>query len=306
MGAFRVAMPESARPNLSEKLLVIGLFVINVLWGSSFIVNVIALRSIGPIEIASLRFFIAAPLLLVITYLWKGKEILRVDKNDLGVLGVMALTGVTFQYILQVSAQNYTTATNASLLINTSVFFIMFLSAIFLGEKLNGWKMVGAIVGFAGVAILVSHGSLSFDLRGHALGDIMIIACALLWAVYSIYGKKIASKYHPLTVLNYVFVMGTVGFIPFYLLTPHLPITSIPMDAMASIMFLALFCSIIAYLVYNVALEKMDASRVAVYIYFVPLSTIALAWLILGETLKPATIGGGLMVLLGMYMAEKR
>jgi len=215
----------------------------------------------------------------------------------------MALTGVTLQYVIQVTAQKYTTANNASLLINTSVFFIIFLSALFLNEKLSRWRIVGSVIGFLGVAVLVSKGSLSFDLS-HSTGDIMILVCAVLWSVYSIYGKKIAPKYHPLTVLNYMFIIGTICLIPFYFLTPHAPITSIPMDAIGAIVFLAIFCSIIAYLVYNVALERMDASKVGLYIYFVPLSTIVLSWLILGETMGMATIGGGLMVLLGMYLAE--
>jgi drug/metabolite transporter (DMT)-like permease len=85
-----------------------------------------------------------------------------------------------------------------------------------------------------------------------------------------------------------------------------MPIQSVPLPAMAAILFLAIFCSIVAYLVYNIALEKMDASRVAVYIYFVPLSTIILAALILNETLTMASAAGGLMVLLGMYLAEKK
>ena len=57
----------------------VALFAINVFWGASFVANVIALKSIGPIEIASIRFFIAAPLLFIITYLWKGKEIFKFD-----------------------------------------------------------------------------------------------------------------------------------------------------------------------------------------------------------------------------------
>ena len=280
-----------------------GLFAINVFWGGSFVANAIALKSVGPIEIASLRFFIAAPLLAIVTYLWKGKDIFKFDIKDAGTLIIMALTGVTLQYVIQVTAQSYTTATNASLLINTSVFFIIFLSAIFLGEKLTRWRIVGSVIGFLGVAVLVSKGSLTFDMS-HTLGDVMIIVCAFLWSIYTFYGKKIASKYHPLTVLNYMFIVGTVCLIPFYLLTPHAAITAIPLDAVGAIVFLAIFCSIIAYLVYNIALEKMDTSKVALYIYFVPLSTIVLAWLLLGETMTPATIGGGLMVLLGMYLAE--
>ncbi|AFD00834.1 putative permease [Methanocella conradii HZ254] len=284
--------------------LMLALFAINVFWGGSFVANAIALRSIGPIEIASLRFFLAAPLLLVIAYLWKGKSILIIDKKDLGTLFIMALTGVTIQYIIQVSAQDYTTATNASLLINTSVFFIIFLSAAFLKERLTAWRIIGPLIGFAGVALLVSKGTLSFDVGGGTTGDLLILASAFLWAVYSIYSKRLASRYHTLTILNYVFIIGAIGLIPFYLLTPHAPLTNLPLDAAASILFLALFCSIIAYLVYNMALEKMDASSVALYIYFVPLSTIVLAWLILGESMTIASIGGGLMVLLGMYLAE--
>jgi len=289
-----------------ELPLLLALFAINVFWGGSFVANAIALKSIGPVEIASLRFFIAAPLLAAVTYLWKGKEIFRFDRKDLGTFVIMALTGVTFQYVLQVSAQDYTTATNASLLINTSVFFIIFLSAMFLKEKLTGWRIAGSMVGFVGVALLVSKGSLAFDPGGHTLGDVMIIACAFLWAIYSIFGKKIASKYHPLTVLNYVFAFGAIGLVPFYFFTPHVAVTAIPADAAVSVVFLALLCSIVAYLVYNVALERMSASTVALYIYFVPLSTIVLAWLILGETMTMATVGGGLMVLLGMYLAEIR
>jgi drug/metabolite transporter (DMT)-like permease len=297
-------MPGEVKRENGNWPLLVGLFFINVFWGGSFVANAIALKSIGPIEIASLRFFIAAPLLAIVTYLWKGKEIFKFDIKDLGTFIIMALTGVTLQYVIQVTAQNYTTATNASLLINTSVFFIFFLSAIFLKEKLTRWRIIGSVVGFLGVALLVSKGTLSFDLSGNALGDILIIVCAFLWAVYSIYGKRIASKYDPLTVLNYLFIIGTFCLLPFYFLTPHVPVTAIPMDAIAAIVFLALFCSIIAYLVYNVALERMDASRVALYIYFVPLSTIVLAWLILGETMSMASLGGGLMVLLGMYLAE--
>jgi drug/metabolite transporter (DMT)-like permease len=286
-------------------LLAFSLLMINVFWGGSFIANVIALRSIGPIEIASLRFFIAAPVLAICTYLWKGKELFHIDRKDWGTIIIMALTGVTLQYIVQVSAQDYTTATNASLLINTSVFFIFIFSAIFLAEKMTMWRIVGAILGFAGVGLLVTDGSLSFDLGGHSLGDMMIILSALMWAIYSIYGKDISKKYHPLTILNYVFILGTIGFIPFYFLTPHLPLTSIPLPAIAAVVFLAVFCSIIAYLVYNIALEKMDASKVAVYVYFVPLSTIILAAIVLGEAITPSSLSGGIMVLAGMYIAQK-
>mgnify|MGYP005831974099 CR=1 FL=1 len=291
--------------NNNTMILMVGLLAINVFWGASFVANEIALRTIGPIEIATIRFLIAAPLLAVLTYLWKGPEIFKINRKDIKTLIILAITGVTVQYVLQVTAQDYTTATNASLLINTSVFFIMFLSSAFLGEKMSMLRITGATIGFAGVALLVSKGSLAFDIGGHVLGDGMIIICAFLWAIYSIYSKKISGRYHPLTILNYVFILGTIGFIPFYLMIPHGNVTDIPADALISILFLALFCSIIAYIIYNMALEKMQASTVAVYIYFVPLSTIVFAAILLNETLTTASGIGAALVLLGMYLAQK-
>jgi len=284
----------------------LGLFIINVFWGGSFIANAIALKSMGPIEIVALRFFIAAPLLVLVTLAWKGWSIFRIELRDLGVLVIMALTGVTLQYVIQVTAQSYTTAINASLLINTSVFFIMFLSALFLAEKLSINKILGAAIGFGGVVLLVSGGNVSLGTGPHVLGDLMILVCALLWSVYSIFGKKIASKYHPLTVLNYLFIIGTIGIIPFYVLTPHQNLLEVPLPTIGAIIFLAIFCSIIAYLIYNIALEKMDASRVALFIYLVPLSTIVLAWLILGESMTLPAIIGGIAVCVGMYIAEQK
>jgi drug/metabolite transporter (DMT)-like permease len=293
-----------AEKGRNDSLLIIGLLAINVFWGGSFIANAIALKSIGPIEIASLRFFITAPLLFVITLLWKGPGIFKIERKDLLPLIGMAITGVTLQYVIQVTAQSYTSAINASLLINTSTFFILFLGALFLAEKLTPARVMGAFIGFGGVALLVSGGSLNFSLG--QIGDVMILVCALLWALYTIIGKKLSGKYHPLTVLNYVFILGTIGFLPFYILTPHADVASIPLAVVGAILFLAVFCSIIAYLVYNIALDRMDASQVAIFIYFVPLSTIIMAWLVLGESLTIASGIGGLLVLAGMYIAERK
>ena len=128
-------MPDEKGRN--DLLLIIGLLAINVFWGGSFIANAIALKSIGPIEIASLRFFITAPLLFAITLFWKGHGIFKIDRKDIWPLVGMAITGVTLQYVIQVTAQSYTSAINASLLINTSTFFILFLGALFLAEKLT-------------------------------------------------------------------------------------------------------------------------------------------------------------------------
>jgi drug/metabolite transporter (DMT)-like permease len=120
----------------------------------------------------------------------------------------MGLTGVAFQQILQVWAQSYTTATNSSLLGNTAVFFSLFLSVLYLNERIRIGKVAGSVIGFAGVALLLMNMNGFLDLGGHALGDGMILAVAFLGSIYMVVGKGVCCRYHPATVVTYVFSLG--------------------------------------------------------------------------------------------------
>lgn len=284
--------------------LLAGLVVINAFWGASGVVIKEAYLQLGTIEILALRFALATPLLVAATLLWKGRKAFAVDLKDIPYFAGLATIGVTISFFLQVLSLDYTTATNFTLIFNLSTFFIIFLSAWLMGEKLTHNKLIGALVAFAGLALIVTNGN--FGISPNFVGDGIALLGTLAWAVYTVLGKRANEKYSALTVLNYVFIFGTLELIPFYLLTPHTSPAAFTGLTWLSIGFLSICCSLIAFLVYNYGLEKLPASTIAVFIYVMPLSGVLLAAIVLGEALTTYSLAGAALIIAGMILAERR
>lgn len=283
----------------------IGLITINVFWGASSIAAKEALAQLSAVEIVTIRFAIACVAVFAIALLF-APGALRIALRDVPLLAFLSVAGVSLQFVLQVTSLVYTTATDFSLLFNLSTFFIMVLGAMMLGEKLTERKLFGSGIAFAGVFLIVSGGSLDLS-ASHMAGDLLGLASAALFGVYSIAAKKASERLGPITILAYTFLFGMIGLLPFYVLgTPMTPLTALSPVSWASILFLALCCSVIAFLVYTRGLARLRASDVGMTIYVTPLAGVTLAVLILGETLTTVTVTGAALILMGMYVARAR
>jgi drug/metabolite transporter (DMT)-like permease len=284
--------------------LVAGLVIINAFWGASGVAIKEAYGQLSTIEIVTLRFAIAAPLLLTATLIWKGRSALRIDLKDVPYLALLATIGITLSFFMQVWSLDYTTATNFTLIFNLSTFMIIFLCIAMFGEKLTRNKLIGAAVAFLGLALITTNGN--FGVSPHLLGDGIALIGTIFWAIYTVLGKKMNEKYSALTVLNYVFLFASLELIPFYLASPHMSPLAFDSTTWISLGFLTICCSLIAFLVYNYSLEKLSASTVALFIYVMPLSGVLLAAIVLGESLTIFTLIGALMIIFGMYEAERK
>ncbi len=273
-----------------------------VMWGGSFIASRVGLEGLYPVELATLRFAIAAPLLLIITLLLEGRKALRIDKKDLWVLIVMALTGVTLQYIVQFVAMTYTTVTNTALLINMGTFFVIIPSALLLKEKLTIDNWIGVAIAFLGAVLVATRGNLSFT--PNLFGDGLVLICAAMWAIYILVGNRLAGKYSVLAQLNYIFLIGFVCLIPVYLVTPHHPLGEISMLTWECLLYLALICSVVAYFIFNDSIIKLGPSKTAIYQYLEPFFAIVMAILILSEPLTVLVATGAALILTGIAMAD--
>ncbi len=272
------------------------------LWGGSFIASRVGLEGLYPVELATLRFAIAAPLLLLITLALEGRKAFRIAWKDLPVLVMMALTGVTLQYIVQFVAMTYTSVTNTALLINMGTFFVIIPSALFLREKLTVDNWLGVAIAFLGAALVATKGSFAFT--PNLIGDGLVLICAVMWAVYILIGNKLAGKYSVLSQLNYIFIIGFVGLIPVYFLTPHHPFGGFSPLTWASLFYLAIVCSVIAYFFFNDAIIKLGPSKAAIYQYLEPFFAIILAIALLGEPLTTAIALGAVFIVTGIAMAD--
>ena len=286
----------------SERKYVLVLLGTAVVWAASFIFVKISLGEVGPFNLALHRFLIAAPVLYMI--LKMSGRIIPVSKQDLPGLVFLALTGVTLLYAVQFLALVYTTATNSSILINTSAIFVSVLSFT-VGEKLTGRKFVALILAFAGVVLTASKGNLEFLHAETLKGDLLMIFDGFLWALYTLGGKRLLERYNPETLTVYAFAIGAVLLIPFaYAEGIASPVTFSTMTWI-SIAFLALFCSVFGYVVWYSALSVMEATKVAVFVYLIPLFTAVMAYFALGEDIGPFTVLGGILIVLGVYLVER-
>jgi drug/metabolite transporter (DMT)-like permease len=278
------------------------LVFVMALWGGSFVASRIGLDGLYPVELATLRFAIAAPLLLMVTLLLEGRKAFHIAWKDLPVLIVMALTGVTLQYIVQFVAMTYTSVTNTALLINMGTFFVIIPSAIFLKEKLTIDNILGIAIAFIGAALVATKGNLVFS--ANLIGDGLVIICAVMWAIYILVGNRLAGKYSVLAQLNYIFIIGFIGLLPAYFLTPHHAFSGFSSTTWYSLLYLAVVCSVIAYFFFNDAIIKLGPSKTAIYQYMEPFFAIVLAIVLLGEPLTAAIAAGAVLIVAGIAMAD--
>jgi drug/metabolite transporter (DMT)-like permease len=281
----------------------VWLIAIMLIWASSFIFIKWGLAELGPFNLAFWRFLIATPLLLFYVYFRKKSELLKFRKKDIIPLMVLGLTGVSFLYAVQFLALKYTTAINASILINSSVLFIAIFSILFLKENLSGRRISGILLGIAGISLVLSNGRISFLTGSTFFGDMLMIFDGFLWAVYTIAGKSLISRYDTEAVTAWAFVGGMLTLLPFLFVEG----VQVPVQALSwvSIIFLSVFCSFIAYVVWYKALENEDASRVSVYIYLIPFFTAIFAFFLLQESITAVRVTGGILTIFGIYLAER-
>jgi drug/metabolite transporter (DMT)-like permease len=280
----------------------LALLLVALVWAGSFIFIKFGLEELDPFNLAFWRFFIAAPLLFAIVAGKYRKRLFSFRPHEWFLLVFLGLTGVSLLYVIQFAALELTTAINASILINSSVLFIAILSFSILGERMSKKRIAGIVMAFIGILVVISNGKLKFFNSSTFIGDVLMVFDGLVWAGYTIAGKKILESHQPDLVTAWAFVFGTLTMIPFLVVRrfyiPAMTLTWI------SLLYLAILCSIFAYLVWYWALEKEDASRVAVYIYLIPLFTAVMAYFVLNEPIGMLKIIGGFLTIVGIYLAE--
>ncbi len=283
----------------------IELLALVLIWSGSWIAIKWGLTEIPPYSLAFFRFLIACPVIVAITYHLEGKKSLRINKNEIITFSILGLLGVTLVQAIQVYALKFTSAINSSILINFNVPFIAIFAMIFLGEALNKKTAFGILVSFIGAVIIVVNGSLS-GFQKINIGDILIVLTGVFWAAYSVAGKKTMEQRTPLSMTSFSFLFGTIFLFPMALFESRFSfISDVTILGLGSVLYLSLLCSVYAYICWNRSMKCEKASNVAMFLYFVPVVTAIMAWFLLGEVITLFTVLGGILVIFGVYLAER-
>ncbi len=277
-----------------------------VLWSGNFIIARGVHQQIGPVSLAFYRWLTAT--LIIAPFAWKKtRQEWMVIRANRSYLFWVAVSGITLFNTLVYIAGHYTTAINMALIGTTSSpVFAIILAAIFLKEKISLTRIGGMVICFAGILLLLSKGSLH-TLAGFrfSTGDLWILLGAFAFAIYSILVKKKPAGISSLVFLLVVFGVGTVMLFPFFLAESFWGAqTTWSYSLLAMIFYLGAGTSVISFLCWNIAIQKMGASRTVLFGNLIPVfSTLEAIWL-LNETISGIQIISGLLVIGGLLLAN--
>jgi len=282
--------------------------IIVCIWAASFVFIKLALEDIPPMTLALTRFAIATPILIAITSRQQAsRSAMKLAlRNDFWSFSILGLIGVTFLYVFQFYSLRFISATEGSIIINLHAIFAMLLSAAFLNEPLTKQKMLGVFVAFSGVVVITIENTTGAIVSLiEPVGVVLMIAAALCWASYSVYGKKVLQKYSNQVTTSCAFLLGTLYLIPFAASEESLNsiVSSSPITWL-SIIFLAIPSSVVAYILWNRLIHELDVTKVLVSLYVIPIPTAILSFIILGETITHSVILGAALIIVGVYLTE--
>lgn len=272
-------------------------------WAGAFIAGKIGVKEIPPFSLAFFRFLFATAIIFVIMVKYERKD-WRLKKRDWFPVILLGFIGMFGYHALFFTALKYTTAVNSSMIGATNPLITSILASVFLKEKL-GWKRLGAIaLAFMGVALTISNGELAvYRNLTFNHGDLLMIAAVVCWAVYAIISKRVMERYSPLILTSYSFFVCLLLLIPFVILEK--PVEYLPYvtwKGWASVLYMAIFPSVIGYLVQQMAIKQIGASRMAAFINLVPVFSIVLAGLILHETITLFKLFSAAIIIFGVYL----
>ncbi len=294
-------------------------FAVVAVWGSTFVVTKLLLQEgLSPAQIFTLRFIIAYVLLLAYSL---GRSVFHAQRSSLFasswrdelLMVLLGITGGSVYFLAENAAMLYTTATNTSLIVCSCPLFTLLLMAVFWRktERFTRVQVMGSLLACLGMVIVVMNGH--FVLHLSPLGDLLAFAACLCWAFYSLLTKKAVERYAPLFITRKVFFYGLLTMIPYYILMPSeagifiSPSTlHLPPSTIFNLLFLGVVASLLCYVLWNWVISKLGAVVATNWVYCNPLVTILFAWWLLNEPVTPWLILGTLLILFGMYFADRK
>lgn len=281
----------------------ISLTAAMLFWGLSFVATKIALESLPTFTLVFARFGLASCLFLALmAHYGRPHFTLRVHGKVL----LTAIFEPGLYFIFETIGLQHTTAPKAALIIALIPIVVLLLAFPFLGERSSPWSLFGIILSLIGIAVLVGgEAQFRWEWGGHLLGDLLIFGAVISAALYIVLARDLGRTHSAREITSMQTLYGALFYLlPFVWELPQLHWSHISDRSLLAVLYLTLFATFGAFLCYNFALTKVSASRAAVFINGVPVVTALGAWMFLGETLSLLQVGGGLLVLLGVYLSN--
>lgn len=282
-----------------------ALFAVLV-WGASFIATKIAVREVHPLTVVWLRFAIGVGVLLAAISL--RKQFALPTRRELLYFTGLGFMGVTFHHWVQSTALVTSQASTASWIIAATPVFIALFAWIFLKERMGRLGVFGVALAALGVLLVVSKGDIIslFVGKSYTSGDLLLLTNPPNWALFTVVSRWGLRRHPAARMMFYVMVIGWVLTTIIFLAGPGpADIARLSLNGWLAVGFLGVLCTGLGYIFWYDALEVMPASQLGVFQYIQPLIAVIVAAIVLGEPLLLASLLGGAIILLGVYLVNR-
>ena len=274
-----------------------------LIWSLNITVTRYVAEFISPISISFYRWLIAFVLMspFVLLSVWKYRTEIRQHAWQFALLGAC---GMVFYQGLAYSAAHYTTATNMGIINAFTPIFTIFISIFILKEMPTRYAVIGGILSFLGLLYVMSQGNLQslMHLAGH-WGDLLMILAVFLYAFYGVFLKKWQIQMPLLTSLYVQIAFALLFHLPFVFV---LGLDVINSQNVGSVLYAGVFPSIVAPLVWMMAVQYIGPNRTSILMNVMPIGTALIAYFWLNEAWTIYHTIGGVIILLGIALAQKR
>lgn len=283
----------------------IALLAANVIYGINYsVAKAVMPDHIKPLALVSLRSIIAA-ILFWITSLFIRKE--KVSNRDLLYLFGCSFFGVVINQILFLAGLNLTSPINSSILISTNPIFAFVFAALILKEKITFLKGSGMAIGLAGVLILILQNGTPDIGSSTFIGDVITLINTISWAFYTVIIKRMLEKYHPVTVMKWTFLFGTLTTVPAgYSQWSIMDWTAIPFKDYLGIGFVVIFATYLGYLLISFGLRRLSPTIVSTYTYTQPIIAAYLSIIMGQDHLNLVMIASALLIFTGVFVVSRQ
>ncbi len=275
------------------------------LWGLAFPLTQEALTSFSPIILGFLRFAIASiifGLFILLTYsLSEIRDTIMRERWSLVLLGALY---VTIPNITQNMGLMHGTSSVASVIQSSGPVMTLLFAVLLLRERMTSMKVIGSAVAMAGTVLLVAHGTISFEDESF-VSNLLIFISATSYGLAWVSAKKMMNSSPPTLIIGLALVFGTAMLavaVPF----EDVPMAEFTVSSIANLLILGIFCAGLSSLLYLRSLEYEEVSRMAFFIYLMPVFASAFAWIIRGESVAMWTALCAMVIVIGIIIAERR
>lgn len=274
-----------------------------LLWSTSFVGTKLAYATFPPITLGACRFVVASAVLAAALAFKQGFAM--PSRGDLLLIALSGALGITLYFTMENIGVSMTSAANAALIVASYPAITTLLELAVYKIRPSKGRVIGIVLAVLGVSVLSGSGQGGTGGGSPVLGNVILIATGIVWAFYSFVVVKCINKYPALTFSFHQTLAGTLLFLPLALIERDEWRAPTP-GSLAVLLYLGIFCSVFAFILYNVGLRRVTPGASMSLMNLVPVFGVLFSALLLDESVTSWQIGGGIVVVAGVFLSARR